>query len=103
MALVSIENGVRHALRLLKKCPEKGGVQIFSYKRNRSITVTKGISGSFVVREEGYHSEIREIDASELSKHLKTRFKREFPRSRKLRIVKTHDDDTSSPRVLKRL
>ena len=103
MALVSIENGVRHALRLLKKCPEKSGVQIFSYKRNRSITVTKTITGSYVVKEEGYLSETREIDASELAKNLKTRFKREFPRSRKLRIVMAHDEDSSSPRVLKKL
>ena len=102
MALVSIDNGIQHTLRLLRHCQEQCGVQIYSYKRNRFITVIKLPSDRYMVEENGYQVKSSEIDAGQLQKYLKVLFKREFPRSRKLRIIKI-DDDTTATRVLKKL
>jgi len=88
MALVHADNAVSLGIKTLKTDEHLNGVQVLSYKRNRSITIIKTVPTGYLVSEDGYLVESRTVKPSQLSRHLKTIFKREFPRSRKLRLIK---------------
>lgn len=87
MALINRDSAIQHTLRLLKKAEPQGGVVLFSYKRNRKISIKKEETSSFLVVEQGYDNKEWSLPFKELSKLLKALFKREFPRSRKIRIM----------------
>jgi hypothetical protein len=91
MALVNIDTVLRDTLRLLKKTDPPGGVLLMSYKRNRSIAVIKTDESGFEVREDGYQQQVLEVSMESLSRELKVMIKREFPRSRKVRLIKISD------------
>jgi hypothetical protein len=61
-------------------------LEIRTYKRNRSVLFIKVSDGVFRIREQGYVSETFEIQRGKLKKTLRTLLKREFPRSRKVRV-----------------
>ena len=102
MALIPIENVVLTVSRTLRTDADLRGIQILSYKRNRHITILRSDEAEYLVEEHGYVVETREVAAAQLTKHLKSIFKREFPRSRKLRIVKLFNDEHLT-RKLKKL
>ncbi len=91
MALVNIESALRKVLNSLKKAQEGSGLEMLSYKRNRGITVLKESPDSFVLRERGYENREISCTSKELQRHLKAMMKREFPRSRKVRIYMLAD------------
>ena len=91
MALVNIETALREAKRHLKNCQIGGGIEILSYKRNRTIALTKGTNQIIYVKENGYEKIEWKGELETISKKLKTAMKREFPRSRKLRLFKFDD------------
>lgn len=91
MALLNIDTVIRETIRALKETCPGGGIEIMSYKRNRTVAVIMETSGQVTVREKGYLDEEETINADTLPKNLKKRIKREFPRSRKLRLVKFTD------------
>ena len=94
MALINIDSVILNTLRELKKIQSPGGIELLSYKRNRTIAMLKRQDGDFLIREEGYETE--EINASDtdLAKKLKALIKKEFPRSRKVRMFKfSHPDE----------
>ena len=62
-----------------------------SYKRNRSIAILKKNASLFEVHENGYEQQKLELTEDKLTKELKIMIKREFPRSRKVRVVKLAD------------
>lgn len=86
MALVNIDSLLRITLQKLEKLSPPQGVELLSYKRNRSIGVFLRADGTFMVREYGYREEEVTLDKDELAKHLKQVIKYEFPRSRKVRL-----------------
>ncbi|NLX18930.1 MAG: hypothetical protein GXY53_06565 [Desulfobulbus sp.] len=88
MALVNIDTVLSDTLRLLKKAVPPGGVLLLSYKRNRSIAIIKKDDTLFEIREGGYVQQIFDLSWERLTKELKTMMKREFPRSRKVRVVR---------------
>lgn len=99
MALVSIESLQRHTLQILAKTETHSGVELSSYKRNRSIAVTILEGGKVSVRENGYVEQELTVHIKELPKTLKTLIKREFPRSRKVRVHKySHPSELDRPR-----
>jgi hypothetical protein len=61
-------------------------MEILSYKRNRGIEILLRDSDTIWVRERGYVEEEYLIDREGLPKLLKSLLKREFPRSRKIRL-----------------
>lgn len=91
MALVNIDTALTDAIRLIGKSPINGGVEILSYKRNRTIAVIRLSEGRVKVIEKGYTVAESEIDLDQLAKKMKTMIKREFPRSRKVRFYKFTD------------
>lgn len=88
MSLVNKDSALVEAVRLIKKCAVDSGVELLSYKRNRSISLIRISEQEIMLRESGYISEEQTIEISKLSKILKTCIKREFPRSRKIRFFK---------------
>lgn len=88
MALANIDTALRDAIRLIQKSPVNGGVEILSYKRNRTVALLRLDEETILVRERGYLDEERTIAISTLGKTLKPILKREFPRSRKVRFFK---------------
>ena len=91
MALVNIDSVLRNLLQKIKKLVPPQGIELLSYKRNRSIAVLLLEDDTFLVRERGYREEEHVIDKSELQKHLKSLIKYEFPRSRKVRMYQVED------------
>ena len=91
MALVNIASIIADTEHAMKQLAPPGGVALLSYKRNRSIAVIKQSSGNFRLRERGYHEQELEISPLHLARELKTMIKREFPRSRKIRLCKFSD------------
>lgn len=91
MALVNIDTVQFELKRYLKSCPIGGGLEIMSYKRNRTVAVILKESDRLLVIEKGYQVQEFEFSSENLSKKLKPILKREFPRSRKLRLFKFKD------------
>ncbi len=86
MALVNIESALRKVLQALKKTGQEKGLEILSYKRNRGVTVIKKDGDLYWVRERGYLEQEVFVTHRELQRLLKSIMKREFPRSRKVRV-----------------
>ncbi len=93
MALVSIEMVLAELKRYLKVCPKGGGMELMSYKRNRTIAVIKSSEDSLRIIEKGYIVEETTVKSAQLEKKLKKLMKREFPRSRKIRLHKFNHED----------
>ena len=99
MALVNIDNCVSKVLQQLGKLEAGQGVEILSYKRNRGVSVLIRPDDFFYIREHGYIDEEKTLPLAELAKELKTIVKREFPRSRKIRIYQLDGpEDLNQPR-----
>jgi len=86
MALVNIDSVIRTLLQKLEKLDHPQGIELLSYKRNRSIAVLLLADNGYLVRERGYREDEQVIDKAGLAKHLKSLIKYEFPRSRKIRM-----------------
>ena len=94
MSLVNINSVQRQVLQMLSKTKAPAGLELSSYKRNRSISIAVVSHDKYIVRENGYVEQELQVESTELAKLLKTLIKREFPRSRKVRIHKfTHPDE----------
>ena len=88
MALVPIDSLRRQVLQVLEKTLPPGGVELLSYKRDRSIALICREEGRYQVIERGFEEQEYFVERSGLPRLLKTMFKREFPRSRKVRLFK---------------
>lgn len=97
MALVNIATIIADTRRALKKIAPPGGIELLSYKRNRGIAIIKKTPHLLLIRERGYEEQEFELSTENLAKELKVLIKREFPRSRKVRLIKFSD-----PRELER-
>jgi hypothetical protein len=86
MALVNIDSVIRNLLQKLEKLSPPQGIELLSYKRNRSISVLVRGDNTFLVRERGYREEEQVVAKEDLQKQLKLLIKYEFPRSRKIRM-----------------
>jgi len=99
MALVNIDSARRKVLEMLDRMAPPAGVQVLSYKRNRWVSVVWLEPGRVLVEERGYETQRMEVDRVDLARVLKTIFKREFPRSRKVRCLRLdHGGQAGRPR-----
>ncbi|MEW6594779.1 MAG: hypothetical protein AB1413_07930 [Thermodesulfobacteriota bacterium] len=88
MALVNCERVLREVLATLKKIEPPGGLTVLSYKRNRGIDLLQQEGGKIWVRERGYREEEQTSTLAELPRLLDAMLRREFPRSRKVRLYR---------------
>ena len=96
MALINIASIITTTRRELKKVEPPGGIELLSYKRNRTIAIIKKDEATVEIRERGYLEQNMEIPLEKVSKELKILIKREFPRSRKVRLFKFNDPEELS-------
>lgn len=86
MALINKDTVLKDCLRQLKKSAPMTGVELLSYKRNRTIAVTRIDGDNYLIKVEGYINDEFVTPDEKLAKTLKIMIKREFPRSRKVRV-----------------
>jgi hypothetical protein len=70
----------------LKKLPTGHYLDLRTYKRNRSVIIAKLGADDLLVIESGYFEERFYLKSDKLKKLLKTVIRKEFPRSRKIRL-----------------
>ena len=70
------------------------GLDLRTYKRDRSVAVVRLGADAFEVREDGFEQKTHLSDFKGLKKLLKKLLKREFPRSRKIRLYPLAGDQT---------
>ncbi|UCD31273.1 MAG: hypothetical protein JSV38_10755 [Desulfobacterales bacterium] len=85
----------------LEKLPVGHYIDLKTYKRNRTVIIVKKDENKLLVIEDGYHKDRFVIKPGKLKKLLKTLLKKEFPRSRKIRLYvmgKFNDKDALNPK-----
>ena len=70
----------------LKNLPTGHYLDLRTYKRNRSIIIVKMAEDDLLVIEDGHSKERFRLRPEKLKKLLKTLVRKEFPRSRKIRL-----------------
>lgn len=93
MALVNIDSVLLQVVQKLEKLSPPRGIEMLSYKRNRSIAVLLLDDNRVLVCERGYREEEQILDKAGLAKHLRALIKYEFPRSRKVRLYQLENSE----------
>ena len=83
--MIEKEKAIETVCERIEKLPLGHYLDIRSYKRNRSVIIAK-MEKELLVIEDGYVKTRFLIKPEKLKKVLKTLLKREFPRSRKIRL-----------------
>lgn len=84
--MIDIGGAIPNILTRLKKTAIGHGLDLRTFKRDRSIAIRHIEQDVFEIKEDGFQIQTFTIHRKELKKTLKTLFKREFPRSNKIRI-----------------
>lgn len=86
MALLNIQSAIKQVRQIIDKLDPPQGLEILTYKRNRGITIIKIDDDTLSIQERGYEDNTFQVSMDGLTKQLKSIAKREFPRSRKVRV-----------------
>ena len=70
----------------LRNLPTGHYLDLRTYKRNRSVIIAKMAEDDLLIIENGYFREKFRLKPEKLKKALKTIVRKEFPRSRKIRL-----------------
>jgi len=70
----------------LRNLPTGHYLDLRTYKRNRSVIIAKMAEDDLLIIEDGYFTERFRLKPEKLTKALKTILRKEFPRSRKIRL-----------------
>jgi hypothetical protein len=94
---------VQAILNKLDKMPCGHALDLRTYKRNRSVIILKQTQDDYLIIENGFSQERFIISADKLKKTLQKLLKKEFPRSRKVRVydLGAWDESQESPPQLK--
>ncbi len=84
--MIDMAGAIPAILTKAKKLPVGHGLDLRTFKRDRSVTIRKTGEDSFEVIETGYDHNRFQSDHKGLKRLLKTLLKREFPRSNKIRV-----------------
>jgi len=84
--MIDKANAISSVTTRAARLPVGGGMDLRTYKRDRSVIITRTGDDGYEVVEDGFEQNRFEVDGKELKKLLKTLMKREFPRSNKIRI-----------------
>ncbi|MDZ7761510.1 MAG: hypothetical protein U5L00_14805 [Desulfovermiculus sp.] len=96
---------IQAVLARLDKLPCGHALDLRTYKRNRSVIVLKQTEEAYRIIENGFSQERFTVPAGKLKKTLQKLLKKEFPRSRKVRLydLGPWDEADESPPKLKTL
>lgn len=87
--MIDKANAIPTITTKLKKLSIGQGLDLRTYKRDRSVMILRVAEDEYEVREDGFEKKRFETDFKGLKKLLKTMMKREFPRSNKIRVYET--------------
>lgn len=92
--MINCDDFIPTVIHRLKSCAVGQGLEVRTFKGDRSITVVKQNETMVWVREQGFvTADYPNIPLAKLKKLLKTLQKREFPRSNKLHTRTIDGDD----------
>lgn len=89
--MLDISAAIPNILQRLDKIPVGQGLDLRTYKRNRSVIVMKTGEEVFEIIENGFYQERFRVRKDKLKKTLKSLFKKEFPRSNKIRVYQLEE------------
>nr|WP_321513651.1 hypothetical protein [uncultured Pseudodesulfovibrio sp.] len=84
--MLDIAGVIPNTLTRLKKLAPGSGLELLTYKRDRSIHIVKSDDDAFIITESGFQENVFSSDLKSMKKLLRTLLKREFPRSNKVRV-----------------
>ena len=84
--MIDKTNIITTLLERLDKMPVGHHLDVRPYKRNRSVMIVRKSEALYEIIEEGFFSERFSVEASKLKKTLGNVIRKEFPRSRKIRV-----------------
>jgi hypothetical protein len=84
--MIDKANAIKTILTRLKKLSVGSGIDLRTFKRDRSVAIIRDGQDSFLVMENGFRVEKYSTDLKRMRKLLKMLLKREFPRSNKIRV-----------------
>jgi len=87
--MIDIAGAIPTVMTKLKKLPVGQGLDLRTFKRDRSVVILRMADDNYEVREDGFEKKRFETNFKGLKKILKTLLKREFPRSNKIRVYET--------------
>ncbi|MBF0195893.1 MAG: hypothetical protein HQL71_15140 [Magnetococcales bacterium] len=84
----------------IKKLPLGYGIDLRTYKRNRSVLIIRETDDMFTVIQNGFGKGQFEVSTAELPRLLKGLLKKEFPRSNKVRLYSVDKGGREIPRKI---
>lgn len=84
--MINKDTAIPIIMQKLRSLPEGHAIDLRTYKRNRSVVISRTGDDCFDVAEKGFHEERFSVALSGMKRLLKTLLKREFPRSTKIRV-----------------
>lgn len=84
--MIDKDSAIETVMRKLKKIQVGCGLDLRTYKRDRSVIIMRSAEDSFSVIEDGFCKESFSVDFKGMKKLLKKLVKVEFPRSNKIRV-----------------
>ncbi len=92
-AMIDKTSAIETVLRKIKKTVIGHGLDLRTYKRDRSVLILRTGDDTFLVVEDGFAKERFSTDLKGLRKILKKLLKIEFPRSNKIRVYEVENDE----------
>jgi hypothetical protein len=100
--MIDKTNIIEAVLKRLERLPAGHYLDLRTYKRNRSVLIIKENVEDFLIIEDGYRKKKFYLKADKIRKTLTNLFKREFPRSHKIRLYVMGKFTDSDHRDIKR-
>ncbi|MBF0368991.1 MAG: hypothetical protein HQL52_05970 [Magnetococcales bacterium] len=98
--MIPITTVIPTVMSRLKKLPLGHGLDLRTYKRNRSVLIIREAEEKLSVIQNGFGQERFETSTSNLPRLLKKLLKKEFPRSNKVRIYSVDESGREIPRKI---
>jgi len=84
--MIDKANAIPAIMTRLAKLDVGRGIDLRTYKRDRSVAIFRTGDDTFAVTVDGFQKGEFDMDADGMRKLLKTLLKKEFPRSNKIRV-----------------
>ncbi|WP_320006208.1 hypothetical protein [Maridesulfovibrio sp.] len=91
--MIDKASALETVLLKLKKVPVGLGLDMRTYKRDRSVLILRTGEDTYVVIEDGFEQARFDENSKSLKKVLKRLLKKEFPRSNKIRVYDVDGKD----------
>ncbi|MBF0381961.1 MAG: hypothetical protein HQL69_13140 [Magnetococcales bacterium] len=98
--MIPITSVIPTVMSRIKKLPMGHGIDLRTYKRNRSVLIVRRSNDEFEVIRNGFGKEQFNATAKEIPRLLKGLLKKEFPRSNKVRLYSVGEDGREIPRKI---